>query len=119
MQAWLSCCKRSGLLLLAALLSGCGLGSVEMFSVKPGSFDYYSCADLAKANADAQQREQELKGLIDRAEQGVFGSFIATTVYRSQYIKAQSELKLLAETAQAKNCAINPATNRIEPSPLR
>ncbi len=119
MKAWLSCRKRSGPLLLATLLSGCGIGSVEMFFVKPGSFDYYSCADLAKAKADAQQREQELKGLIDRAEQGMFGSFIATTTYQTQYVKAQSELKLLAETAQAKNCTIDPMTNRIEPGPLR
>ncbi len=119
MQAWFYWCKRGGPLLLSALLSACGLGSAEMFFVKPGSFDYYSCANLAKADADAQQREQELKGLIERAEQGMLGSFIATTTYRSQLVKTQSELKLLAETAQAKNCAIDPVTNRIQPRSLR
>lgn len=119
MRAWFSCCKHACSLLLAAALSGCGLGSAEMFFVKPGSFDYYSCQDLAKAQAEAQLRERDLKALIDRAEQGILGGFIATTTYRSQYIKAQGDLKLLAETAQAKNCAINPATNRIELSPQR
>ncbi len=119
MQAWFYWCKRSSPLLLAALLAGCGLGSVEMFFVKPGTFDYYSCADLTKAAANAQQREQELKELIDRAEQGIFGSFIATTAYRSQYLKAQSELKLLAETAQAKNCTVNPTADRTGPTPPR
>ena len=105
-----------GALLLAMLVSGCGVGSVEMFFVNPGSFDYLSCADLGKATQLAQEREQELKALINRAEQGTFGAFVAATAYRSQYLKAQGELKLLAETAQNKNCTIDPLTKKIDGS---
>ncbi|MEX0753010.1 MAG: hypothetical protein WD073_08810 [Xanthobacteraceae bacterium] len=61
-----------------------------------------------------QTRERELKTLIDRAEQGMLGSVVAATAYRSDYLKAQGELKLLAETAQRKNCAIDPITGRID-----
>ncbi len=103
-----------GVFLLAALVSGCGAGSVEMFFTAPGSYDYFSCADLAKATVAAQQREQELKVLIERAEQSTFGVLIAATAYRSNYLKAKGDQKVLAETAQSKNCTIDPATKRMD-----
>lgn len=105
--------RACGALLLVALLPGCGVGSVETFFVRPGHFDYHSCAELAKASASTLQSEQELKVLIERAEQGVLGGFIAATAYRSDYLKAQGTLKLLEETAQKKNCPVDPATGRL------
>ncbi len=88
---------------------------MEMFFVNPGSFDYLSCADLAQKTNVTRAREQELKMLIDRAEQGVFGTFVATTAYRPEYLKAQGDLKLLGETAQSKNCAVGSAAPAIDP----
>lgn len=89
---------------------------MEMLFVTPGGFDYLSCADLAQKTNATRVREQELKMLIDRAEQGVFGTFVATTAYRSEYLKAQGDLKLLGETAQSKNCAVGSAAPAIDPA---
>ncbi len=98
----------------ALLVSGCGMGSMETFFATPGTYDYFNCGELAKASVTAQERERELKTLIDRAEQGFLGGLIATTAYRSQYLKAQGEVKLVAETAQSKNCKIDPVTGKID-----
>lgn len=93
----------AAILSIAVLLSNCG--SMEMFFINPGSFDYLSCADIAQKASTAREREQELKTLMDRAEQGMFGTLVATTTYRPEYLKTQGDLKLLEETARRKSCA--------------
>jgi hypothetical protein len=97
-----------GAFLLAATLSGCGAGSLEMMFINPGSFDYLSCAELAAAAKTTSKREQELKELIDRAEEESVGVVVAAATYRSDYLKARGEQQLLAETAQKKNCENQP-----------
>jgi hypothetical protein len=99
-----------GALLLATLLSGCAAESVDLLFVTPGRFDYLGCADIADATRSAATREQELKTLIDRAEKDSFGAIVAAAAYRSEYLKAQGELKLLAEAARNKNCMAGPVT---------
>jgi hypothetical protein len=89
-------------LLLGAMLSGCG--SFEMLFVNPASFDYMSCANLAGAAKSTAKRQQDLKELIDRAEQDSVGVFIAATTYRTEYVKTQGDLKLIADAAQSKKC---------------
>jgi hypothetical protein len=106
----LNIAKTSGALLLAASLSACG--SMEMMFVNPGSFDYMSCAEIATKTKDAVKREQELKELIDRAEQDSFGVIVAATAYRSEYLKSRGDQKLLAEAAQNKNCETASTPNR-------
>ncbi|MEA2991850.1 MAG: hypothetical protein QOD40_770 [Alphaproteobacteria bacterium] len=92
----------SAALLLAATVSGCG--SFDMLFVTPGAFDYSSCADIAAAVKGTSARQQELKVLIDKAEQESAGVIIAAGAYRSEYLKTQGDLKLLQETARTKNC---------------
>ncbi len=75
-----------------------------MMFINPGSFDYLSCSDIATTVKATSKREQDLKELIDRAEQDSVGTLVAATAYRSEYLKARGELKMLAETAQSKNC---------------
>jgi hypothetical protein len=89
-------------LLLAAVLAGCT--GTEMMFVNPGSFDYMSCADLATNTRATLKREQDLKELIDRAEQDSVGILVAAATYRSEYLKARGDLRLLAEASQSKNC---------------
>jgi hypothetical protein len=89
-------------LLLAATVSGCG--SFDMLFVTPGAFDYLSCADIASATKGTAARQQELKVLIDKAEQESIGVVVAASAYRSEYLKTQGDLKLLAEAARSKNC---------------
>ncbi len=56
------------MLVLAAMLSGCGVGSMEAFFAKPGKFDYLNCTEINNTTASVRRREQELKELIARAE---------------------------------------------------
>lgn len=97
-----------GAFLLSTGLAGCGVGSMETLFIKPGKFDYFTCADIATATKSATRREQELKELIARAEQESFGVFMATMSYRSDYLRARGELAQLAEVSQSKNCENQP-----------
>ena len=72
--------------------------------VRPGRFDYLSCAEIAKASDTAAKRERELKALIERAEKESFGVLMAAASYRGEYLQAQGEQKMLAEVARRKDC---------------
>jgi hypothetical protein len=98
-------------LLLLTLLAGCAAESVDLF-VRPGRFNYLNCTEIAAATRTTAAREQELKTLIERAEKETFGVLVAAAAYRSDLLRTQGELKQLAETAQDKKCAPEPAAQR-------
>lgn len=104
MTAPLTRCSVGGALLLATLIAGCAAESVETLFVRPGQFDYLSCTELAAAAKNVTMREQELKTLTERAEKESFGVIVAATAYRSDYLRTQGQLKLLAEAAENKKC---------------
>jgi hypothetical protein len=91
-------------LMLATLVAGCATESVDLLFVRPGQFDYLSCAEIATATQNAATREQELKTLTERAERESFGVLVAAAAYRSDYLRAQGQLRLLSEAAQNKKC---------------
>ena len=95
-------------LLLAALLAGCAAETLELQFVRPGQYDYQSCAEIAATTQNVTLREQELKGLTERAERDQFGVFVAVAAYRSDLLRAQGQLKLLGEAARNKNCPPQP-----------
>ena len=49
-------------------------------------------------------KEQELKMLMDQAEQSTGGAIINVIAYQADYAKARDELKVLEATARSKNC---------------
>ena len=95
---------RIGILLLALVLAGCAAESTELLFVKPGEFDYLDCAGIAKMTQAAALRDHELQTLTERVEKEPLGAFVAATSYRSDQLRAQGQLKLLAEAARSKNC---------------
>lgn len=104
MKASLKRDRLGGALLLAMLVGGCAAETVELMFVRPGQFDYLSCAEIATATQRAVEREQELKALTERAERESFGALVAVTAYRGDHLQAQGQLKLLAEAARNKKC---------------
>ena len=88
----------------ATFTAGCAGDAAEQFLVRPGRFDYLSCAEIAKASETAAKREKDLKALIDRAEKESLGVLMAAASYRGEYLQAQGEQKMLAEVARQKNC---------------
>lgn len=91
----------------AALVCLCACSSMDTpFTVfaDPGKYEYFSCDQIA-ANAKAMTtRQQDLKMLMDRAEQSTGGVIASVLAYRADYATTVEELKVLEATARAKNC---------------
>jgi len=87
-------------------LSGCGLsdGAGALF-VDPGRYALYRCDDLAARRKVLIVRENELRGLIERAGESPGGAVIGSFAYRSDYDTVLAEQKLLQRAAAEKNCS--------------
>jgi hypothetical protein len=94
----------SGLAVLA--LTGCGLsdGAGALF-VDPGRYTLYHCDDLAARRKVLVARENELRGLIERAGESPGGAVVGSFAYRSDYDTVLAEEKLLQRNAAEKNCS--------------
>ena len=87
-------------------LTGCGLsdGAGALF-VDPGRYTLYHCDDLAARRKLLIARENELRGLIERAGESPGGAVIGSFAYRSDYNSVIAEEKLLQRNAAEKNCS--------------
>jgi hypothetical protein len=95
-----------GAALAGASLSACSSMSDNPFTpfADPGTYAYHSCEQIAAQRAGARVREQELKMLMDKAEQSTGGAIVNVIAYQAEYAKARDELKVLEATARSKNC---------------
>jgi hypothetical protein len=94
-------------LLASALLAGCsasGGNHVALFA-DPGKYRYSSCQHLADQRKTLSAREQELKLLMDKAEQSAGGALVNVFAYKADYIAATEDLQLVETAARSKNCA--------------
>jgi hypothetical protein len=93
--------------LLATSLGGCStsLNVVSDPFVAPAKFQFLRCEDIAKRVVATQAREQELRGLMDRAGASTGGSAVNMLVYQPDYQTVQSELRQLHEAAVEKQCS--------------
>jgi hypothetical protein len=107
-RGWRSLGLRRALLSLAAVaLAGCsmtdGAGSIL---VDPGRYAAYHCNDLTARWKVLVVREKQLRGLIDKAnEGGGAGAVIGSLAYRTDYDSVLTEEKLVQRAAADKNCA--------------
>jgi Spy/CpxP family protein refolding chaperone len=92
--------------LLAASLGGCttSLNIIGDPFMAPAKFQFLRCDDIAKRLVATQAREQELRGLMDRATAGTGGPAVNMFVYQPDYMTVQSELRQLHEAAVEKQC---------------
>jgi hypothetical protein len=70
----------------------------------PGRYLYYSCDQIAAQLKHWTTREQELRLLMEKAEQGTGGAVVNVIAYKADYVAATDELKLLNKTARDKKC---------------
>src|SRR5215469_17811070 len=104
MRIMLGVATLSSATLLPVILGGCAASlSVDPF-VAPAKFQFLRCEDIAKRLVATQAREQELRGLMDRASAGTGGSAVNMLVYQPDYRTVQSELRQLHEAAVEKQC---------------
>jgi hypothetical protein len=93
--------------LACAFLTACSSGSDTSFTflADPGKYEFYSCEQLATDTKALTKRRQDLKTLMDRADQSAGGAAVGLMAYRTDYISAGEEQKLLETAARSKNCA--------------
>jgi hypothetical protein len=93
-------------LAIGLLLGGCSSGSDSSFSLfaEPGKYQFHSCEQIAAAIKTWSAREQELKTLMDRADQSAGGSAIGLIAYKADYVAAGEEIDELKATARSKKC---------------
>lgn len=99
---------RAAMVPLALWLSGCaGMteSATETFLAAPGKYDLYDCRNIEAELKSVQGRELELRHLMERAAQSSGGDLVNAIAYRSEYLRARGDLRLLNEAAAKKNCA--------------
>jgi hypothetical protein len=97
-------------LTVGGFLAGCssiGDSPTTIFA-DPGKYQYNTCEQIAGQRKTWQTREQELRLLMDKADQGAGGAVVNVLAYKADHVAATEELKVLESTARAKNCD-NPA----------
>src|SRR5207302_1979635 len=68
----------------------------------PGKYQYFSCEQIVANRNVWSAKEQELKMLMDKADQGAGGAVVNVLAYKADYVAASEELKVLdvAERAE-------------------
>ena len=95
-----------GVYLLAAALAGCAssVGNTPTFLADPGLYEFHSCEQILAFQRLQEERRQQLRENMEKAERSAAGAVIGVMAYRVDYAAAGEELKVLAATARAKNC---------------
>jgi hypothetical protein len=96
----------AGIVLAGAMVGACSSSSDVSFSLfaDPGKYLYHSCAQIAAEVKNQSQRRQELKALMDKADQSVGGAAVGFIAYKAEYVAAGEELESLHSAARRKSC---------------
>ena len=84
---------------------GDAMGPFTVFA-DPGEYEFHSCEQLAATRPNLKARAQELKLLMDKAEQSTGGTVVNVIAYKADYVTATEQLKVLDARARDKKCAI-------------
>ena len=92
----------------AGFLSACSsfTGDNNPFTVfaDPGQYQYHSCEQIAALRDAQAKRAEGLKMLMDKAEQSTGGAIVNVIAYKTDYVSAMEEVKVIDATARSKNC---------------
>jgi hypothetical protein len=104
----------------ALALAGCSSGfdiHTGNFFVQPGKYQFLKCPDLAQRSVAGSNREKELVGLMERANQGTAGPVVNAMVYSADLQQVRADLQELHATMREKSCdSLVPAT-KVAPAP--
>ena len=95
-------------LLTSASLGGCtsNTQSSLTFFADPAKYEFSSCQSLVGQRKHWQQRQQELKLLMDRAERSAGGGVVNVLAYQGDYTAASEELQLVERAQRQKSCEL-------------
>jgi hypothetical protein len=89
----------------ALTITGCSSDDPGAIWVDPSKYTFYRCDDLAQRWKVLIAREDELRGLIEKAKESAAGAVIGSVAYRGDYEAVLSEEKMLQRTAADKKCS--------------
>ena len=108
--------------LAATLLAGCATAEdrVGGLLVAPGSYEFYSCPQLAQIAASYKARRAELEQLMAKAESDAGGKLMSAISYRPDYLQVGGQIQDVERTARAKQCDLSAAPAKpAQPVPQR
>jgi hypothetical protein len=82
---------------------GCPIAHPGM-AVRPRNIRSAPARRLAEQRRVGKIREQELKQLMNRAEQSTGGAFVNVIAYKADYVAVTEELKVIEGTMRVKKC---------------
>jgi hypothetical protein len=94
------------LVALAIVVAGCSsvADNAMTIFVDPAKYQYSTCEGLGRQRETSTKKEQELRQLMDRAEQSAGGTVVNVLAYKGDHVAALEELQLIDRAARAKNC---------------
>lgn len=95
---------------LAGAVGGCGVSEqgIGTLALDPGRYVLYHCNDLLDRLKSLNNREKELRNLMDKAGESTGGAVIAAFSYRTEYETVLSDQKLVRRVAAEKKCDLGP-----------
>jgi hypothetical protein len=93
-------------LLVPAILAACtsALENPVTVFADPGKYEFHNCEQLAVQRIAAKTRQEELKRLMNRAEQSTGGTLVNVLAYKGDYVAVTEELKVIDMTLRVKKC---------------
>ena len=94
------------LVALATVIAGCSSiadNGMTIFA-DPAKYQYSTCEGLGRQRQTWTKKEQELRQLMDRAEQSAGGAVVNVLAYKGDHVAALEELQLIERAERVKNC---------------
>ena len=104
-----------GMFMVSVVLASCaatGSSSLTVFA-DPGKYQFFSCESLANQRKTWAKKEEDLRLLMDKAEQSSGGAIVNVIAYKADYAAANEELQLIDGAARAKNCNSWPSNSGV------
>ena len=94
------------LIAFGTFLVGCSSlgGSPMTVLADPAKYQYSTCEGLSRQRQTWVNMEQELRQLMDTAEQSAGGAVVNLLAYKGDHVAASEELQLIEQASRAKNC---------------
>jgi hypothetical protein len=96
--------RRFAVICAAVLISGCAQNDLFSPYAAPGKYDFLDCPSIATQLKGQTTREQQLRELMSRAQEGSGGSIVNAVVYQDDFNTVRANIRQLRKAAEAKHC---------------
>ncbi len=106
-------------LALGGALSGCAGMSDGMTSAfaDPAKYELYDCKQLEAERKSLATKMAELQGLMNKAQAGTAGPFVAEVAYRNEYIALRGQARNAEAAWVANKCRETPPSKTVATPP--